>query len=347
MKSVEGMEESKKPSGAPSSLSVAPVDRAREIIRHESDALSALADALDESFDEAIDVILNCPGRVIISGVGKSGIVGRKMAATLLSTGTPALFLHPTEGVHGDLGAILPDDVVILISNSGESSEIVGLLPAVRALGAKVIAITGRGDSSLASAADLVLTCSVEREADPHNLIPTTSTAAQLALGDALALVVLEQRGLDRDDLAKRHPAGVIGRRLTLKVADLMTPAPDDPRVRADETFREALFELTGKRLGAVSVVDDGGILVGIITDGDVKRLLERFERQKRSIDALMDTGVKEIMIHEPKRVTEDTRAIDALRFMESHQISQIPVVDSGGIVVGMLRLLDLVKAGL
>lgn len=331
----------------PASTAATPIDRAREIILHESSTLARLAESLDESFGEVVELLLECSGRVVISGVGKSGLVGRKIAATLLSTGTPALYLHPTEGVHGDLGAILPDDVVILISNSGESSEILGLMPAVRSLGSKVIAITGNRSSSLANAADYVLECRVEKEADPHNLIPTASTAAQLALGDALALVLLEQRGLDQDDLAKRHPAGAIGRRLTLRVVDIMHPAPDDPRVRDNETFREALFELTGKRLGAVSVVDESGILTGIITDGDIKRLLESFEKEKRSIDQLMETSVRDIMIHDPKRITEGTRATDALRFMESHQISQIPVVDAENRVTGMLRLLDLVKAGL
>ncbi len=321
--------------------------RAKNIIRHEADTLRALAESLDATFDKAVELILNCRGRVIVCGVGKSGIIGRKIAATLISTGTPALFIHPTEGVHGDLGAILPDDIVILISNSGESNEITGLLPAIRTIGTKVIAITGKSGSSLATSADLVLLCKIEKEADPYNLIPTASTAAQLALGDALALVILEQRGLGRDDLAMRHPAGSIGRRLTLKVSDLMTPSPDDPRVRQGDTFREALFELTAKHLGAVSVIDQDDTLKGIITDGDIKRLLEKAEVEKRSIDQLMETGVGDIMIVDPRRITESTRAIDALRFMESHQISQIPVVDSEGKVVGMLRLLDLVKAGL
>jgi arabinose-5-phosphate isomerase len=328
-------------------IPVTPLGRAKEIILCEADSLRALAETLGDTFDNAVRAILKCPGRVVVSGVGKSGIIGRKIAATFLSTGTPALFLHPTEGVHGDLGAILPDDVSILISNSGESSEILGLMPGIKAIGAKVIVITGRPESSLATMADMVLPCKVEREADPHNLIPTASTAAQLALGDALALVVMERRGLGKDDLAKRHPAGSIGKRLTLKVSDIMTLAPDDPRVKDSEAFREALFELTAKRLGAVSVVDGNERLKGIITDGDIKRLLERAEKEKQSIDSLMETGVGKIMIHDPKRITESTRAYDALRFMEQHQISQIPVVDSDGKVVGMLRLLDLVKAGL
>ncbi|HDS30529.1 MAG TPA: KpsF/GutQ family sugar-phosphate isomerase [Firmicutes bacterium] len=326
---------------------VSPRDLARSVIMHESSALSALADSLDETFDMVVDILLKCRGRIVVSGVGKSGIIGRKIAATLLSTGTPAMYLHPTEGVHGDLGAILFNDVVILISNSGESSEILGLIPAIKALGSQIIAITGNPESSLAKSSDKVLLCKVEREADRHNLIPSASTAAQLALGDSLALVLLELRGYDRDDLAMRHPAGAIGRRLTLKVADLMHPAPEDPRVHLGDTFREALFELTAKRLGAVSVVENGGKLAGIITDGDIKRLLEKFEKDRRSIDELMDTGVGEIMIHDPKRITESTRAIDALRFMENHQISQIPVVNSESVVVGMLRLLDLVRAGL
>jgi arabinose-5-phosphate isomerase len=328
-------------------VSITPRDRAKEIIHIESEALNGLADSLDESFDTAVNEIMKCHGRVVVSGVGKSGIIGRKIAATFLSTGIPALFLHPTEGVHGDLGAILPDDVVILISNSGESSEILSLMPGIRAIGAKVIAITGRAGGSLANTSDLVLLCKIEREADPHNMIPTASTAAQLALGDALALVVMERRGLSRDDLARRHPAGSIGKRLTLKVSDIMTSAPHDPRVRNNETFRESLFELTAKRLGAVSVVDADGKLMGIITDGDIKRFLEIHEKEKRSIVQLMEMNVNDIMIVNPKRITACTQAYDALTFMEKHQISQIPVVDNAGKVVGMLRLLDLVKAGL
>jgi arabinose-5-phosphate isomerase len=327
--------------------SIPPRERARRIIRHESDALASLADTLDQTFDAVISALMECRGRVVVSGVGKSGLVGRKISATFLSTGTPALFLHPTEGMHGDLGAILPDDLVLLISNSGESSEILGLVPAIRAIGARMIAMTGNPHSSLARFADYVLTCHVAAEADHHNLVPTASTSAQLAMGDALALVLLEQKGDSPDDLARLHPGGAIGRRLTLKVSDLMHPAPEDPRVRSEGTFREALFELTGKRLGAVSVVAADGQLLGIITDGDIKRLLERAERDKRSIDSLMETAVRDIMISNPKRVAEKTRAIEALRYMESHQISQIPVVDASGKVVGMLRLLDLVRAGL
>lgn len=320
---------------------------ARRVILLEAEALKSLADSLDKSFDDVVETIQSCSGRVVISGVGKSGLVGRKIAATLLSTGTPALFLHPTEGVHGDLGAILPDDIVVLISNSGESGEILGLIPGIRAIGARIIAITGREDSSLARIADLTLICRVEREADELNLVPTASTTAQLALGDALAIVLLEQRGETIDDLAKRHPAGAIGRRLTLKVTDLMHPAPDDPRVPDDGTFRQALFELTAKRLGAVSVVGANGELTGIITDGDIKRFLERAEKTRLSIENLMETPVRDLMISNPKRITESTKAIEALRFMEGHQISQIPVVDNAGKVVGMLRLLDLVKAGI
>jgi arabinose-5-phosphate isomerase len=324
-----------------------PRESARRIIRQEADALISLADSLDGSFDEAIHELLECHGRIVVTGVGKSGLIGRKIAATLLSTGTPALFLHPTEGAHGDLGAILPSDLVILISNSGESSEILGLIPAIRAIGAKTIAITGNAMSALGRASDFVLPCHVDKEADPHNLVPSSSTSAQLALGDALALVLLECRGETIDDLARRHPAGAIGRRLTLKVSDLMHPTPEDPRVPVDGHFRQALYELTDKRLGAVSVVGDGGILEGIITDGDIKRLLEKAEREKESIESLMETSVRDIMIVGPKRVQVSTRAIEALRFMEGHQISQIPVVDGGDKVVGMLRLLDLVRAGL
>jgi arabinose-5-phosphate isomerase len=339
----EGMEEKKSISLDKSS----PRDIAKRVIRHEADALKHLADSLDETFDQAVEALLNCRGRVVVCGVGKSGIIARKISATLLSTGTPALFLHPTEGVHGDLGAILPDDIVVLISNSGESSETLNVIPAIKAIGVVLIAITGKPESTMACSADLVLTCYVAREADELNLIPTASTSAQLALGDALAIALLEQRGENADDMARRHPAGAIGRRLTLKVSDLMHKAPDDPRVRSGGTFREALFELTGKRLGAVSVVEDNGQLLGIITDGDIKRLLEIAEKEKRSIDSLMDTAVEKMMIRDPKRIPENILGTDALHYMDEHQISQIPVVDNTGKVVGMLRLLDLVRAGL
>jgi arabinose-5-phosphate isomerase len=323
------------------------LDFAREIITRESDTLRDLADSLDSEFEKAVEMVLNCNGRVVISGVGKSGIIGRKISATLLSTGTPAMFLHPTEGVHGDLGAILPVDIVILISNSGESSEILSLLPALRALGVKVIAMTGKPESTLSRESILTLKCCITREADEHNLIPTSSTAAQLAMGDALALTIMKQRGLGSDDLAARHPGGSIGKRLLLNVSDLMTASPDDPKVSAESVFRDALFELTGKHLGAVSVVDNDGMLKGIITDGDVKRLLEKAEKEKKSIEHMMETGVTEIMIRDPKRLTEKTKAVEALQYMESNQISQIPVVDSSGKVCGMLRLLDLVKSGM
>lgn len=323
------------------------IETGRQVILHESETLRKLADSLDESFDKAVKAILSCQGRVVVSGVGKSGIIGRKIAATLLSTGTPAMFLHPTEGVHGDLGAVLPDDVVILISNSGESNEIMELFPALRSLGVNVIALTGKTESSLGKSAGVVIRTAIERECDEHNLIPTASTSAQLAMGDALALAVMQKRGLGEADLARRHPAGSIGKRLTLKVSDIMTHSPDDPRVRDNGAFREALFELTAKRLGAVSVVDDDGFLKGIITDGDIKRLLERAEKEGRSIEYLMDMPVTEIMIVGPKRITDGTMAIDALQYMEKHQISQIPVVCSEGRVCGMLRLLDLVKSGM
>ena len=336
-----------KPRASAKAHTASPADTGRRVIAHESDTLKILADSLDENFDKIVELILKCPGRVVVSGVGKSGIIGRKISATFLSTGTPSMFLHPTEGVHGDLGAILPDDVVILISNSGESDEIMSLMPALKTLGVTLVGITGKPHSSLGKSVGYILSYEIDNEADKHNMIPTASTAAQLALGDALAIAAMEGRGLNQDDLARRHPGGSIGKRLTLKVSDLMTASPDDPRTRVEGSFREALFELTGKRLGAVSVVDNEGFLKGIITDGDIKRLLEKAEKNRQSIDSLMDTKVTEIMIHNPRRITEGTMAIDALRFMESHQISQIPVVCSEGKVCGMLRLLDLVKSGM
>ncbi len=324
------------------------IEKAKEVIEVERESLEYLKGLIDDEFLRAVDAILETPGRVIVSGLGKSGLIGRKIAATFLSTGTPATFLHPTEGVHGDLGAVMRGDIVLLISNSGENREIHQLIPAIRTLGNKIIAMTGRPNSSLAKKADLVLLTTVPREADPNGLAPTASCAAQLALGDALAIALELKRGFSRSDYARLHPGGTLGKRLLLKVSDLMHSGDDLPQVGIESTFKEALFELTNKRMGAVAIIgnsgDDAGKLVGIITDGDIKRLLEGAEG---SISDLMGIPVGEIMIKTPKSARHDAPAFDTLKIMEDLQISQLPVVDDERRLVGMLRLLDLIGAGL
>jgi arabinose-5-phosphate isomerase len=324
------------------------IEKAKEVIEIEREALERLKEFIDDGFIQVVDAILGTSGRVIVSGLGKSGYIGRKIAATFLSTGTPAAFLHPTEGVHGDLGAIMKGDIVLLISNSGENREMHDLIPAIKILGNKIIAMTGRPTSSLAKQADYVLRTTVDREADPNGLAPTASCASQLALGDALAVALELKRGFSRSDYARLHPGGTLGKRLLLKVSDLMHKGDALPKVTIDATFKEALFELTNKRMGAVAIIGVGGNdndkLLGIVTDGDIKRLLEK---ATGSIDDLMGIPVADVMIKTPKSVREDAPAFDTLRLMQETQISQLPVVDKDRNLVGMLRLLDLIGAGL
>ena len=324
------------------------IEKAKEIIEIEREGLAHLKGLINDEFLRTVDAILATPGRVIISGLGKSGIIGRKIAATFLSTGTPAAFIHPTEGLHGDLGAVMRGDIMLFISNSGENREIHTLIPTIHALGNKIIAMTGRANSSLAKNADFVLLTTVPREADPNGLAPTASCIAQLALGDALAIALELKRGFSRSDYARLHPGGALGRRLLLKVSDLMHSGDALPHVGIDATFKEALFELTNKRMGAVGITgitgDDKGKLMGIITDGDIKRLLEKAEG---SISDLMRIPVADIMIKTPKSARQDAPAFDTLKYMEDLQISQLPVVDENRMLVGMLRLLDLIGAGL
>ncbi len=324
------------------------IEKAKEVIEIEREALEQLKGYLDDEFLKVVEEILVTKGRVIISGVGKSGIIGRKIAATFLSTGTPAAFLHPTEGAHGDLGAVMKGDIVLLISYSGENRELHDLIPTIRELGIKIIALTGRADSTLAKRSDFVLLTTIKREADPNGLAPTASCASQMALGDALAIALELKRGFSRSDYARLHPGGTLGRQLLLKVSDLMHSGDDLPNVGIDATFKEALFELTNKRMGAVGIVghqgDEAGKLLGIITDGDLKRVLENAEGSISDLNAI---PVADIMIKTPKSARHDSPAFDTLKYMENLQISQLPVVDSNHKLVGMLRLLDLIGAGL
>lgn len=317
------------------------LERARFVLKTESDAVAAVAERLDESFLKAIELIESCQGRVVVAGVGKSGLVGRKIAATLASTGTPALFLHPAEGAHGDLGMLVNKDVVILLSNSGETREILDLLPWIKRIGASIISMIGRHNSNLAKFSDVVLDVSVEREACPHNLAPTASTAAQLALGDALAIVLLQRRNFQPEDFAVLHPGGSLARQL-LRVEDVMHSGAENPVVRAGAGMADAIGEISSKAMGAVNVVDEDGILLGIITDGDLRRALSK-------MPDILSRKVEEVMTRDPITICVGKMAAEAIAIMENRpsQIAVVPVVDDKGAPVGMVRLHDLVRAGL
>ena len=313
------------------------IDRARAVIRAEADAVSALESRLDDSFVAAVELIVLAPGRVIVSGIGKSGIIGRKLAGTLTSTGTPAIFLHPVDGLHGDLGIVGRDDVAILISKSGETSELAGLIEQLCRMGVGIIAMTGRTDSSLARAAQIVLDCSVTEEACPFDLAPTTSTTATLAMGDALAVALLERRGFTREDFARLHPGGALGRKLTLRVADVMLTA-DVPSLPTTATMREAVVQLA-KRRGTVPILDADRRVVGVITAGDLTRLIEKTSN-------FLEIPVSQVMNRRPKLTRPDVLASAAVFEMEAHGIMAMPVVSENRVLDGIVHLHDLMRAG-
>jgi arabinose-5-phosphate isomerase len=328
---------------------VAPHVRGKQVLLEESRALQALAERLDERFDQAVERILECRGRIVLTGMGKHGIVARKIAATLASTGTPAFFMHPAEGRHGDLGMISSEDLVIAVSNSGNTEEVLGCLPYFKRNQNFLIAMTGNLQSELARYADLVLDIGVEREVCPLNLAPTTSTTVAMAMGDALAVVLLERRGFHAEDFALRHPSGTLGKRLLLKVTDVMKP-DRNPIIHYKARFEEAIAEITSKQCGAVSVVDDEGRLVGIITDGDLRRIFQREAQQaRRTVAEVLDRPVEDLMTKNPSYVFADTLAAQALNMMEHgpRKIFVLPVLDEQRRPIGMVHLHDLVSAGL
>jgi arabinose-5-phosphate isomerase len=311
----------------------------REVIELEADALARLAGRIDGQFARACQTVLACTGRVVVTGMGKSGHIGGKIAATLASTGTPSFFVHPGEASHGDLGMIQPNDVVIAISNSGETAEILTILPIIKRMGAKLIALTGRADSSLARQADAMLFAGVEREACPHNLAPTASTTAALAIGDALAVALLKSRGFTREDFARSHPAGALGRRLLLYVSDIMHKDRETPLVEESASLREALLEMTGKGLGMTGIVDKDRRLTGILTDGDLRRILNR------GVD-VHSARITEVMVRNPKVARPDMLAAEAVQMMETLKINGLFVVDETQRVLGALNMHDLLRAG-
>jgi arabinose-5-phosphate isomerase len=311
---------------------------ARQTFAIEAAAVQALGQRVGSSFVQAIERLLACRGRVVVMGMGKSGHIGRKIAATLASTGTPAMFVHPGEASHGDLGMITGQDVLLAISNSGQSEELTGLLPALRRQQVALIALTGNLDSELARHADVVLDCSVEQEACPLNLAPTASTTAQLAMGDALAVALLDARGFRAEDFARSHPGGALGRRLLTHVSDVMRSGAAVPQVGLRAPFTELMREMSSKGLGASAVVDDQGQVCGVFTDGDLRRLVEKGQ-DLRSLCA------QEVMHPSPRTVRADALAAQAAAIMEQHRITSVLVVDENGRLMGALNSNDLMRA--
>ena len=318
------------------------IEQAKQVLRMEADAIEALISRINGEFTKAATMILEGKGRVIVTGMGKPGHIGQKITATLLSTGTPAFFLHPAEGIHGDLGMVTKDDIVLAISNSGETPEIVNILAPIRRIGARIIAICGRENSTLAQNADIFLDAFVEKEACPLGLAPTTSTTVELALGDALAVVLMSARKFTPEDFAVFHPGGALGRKLLLKVEDIMHSGQENPTVTLSQTIKEALFVITAKGLGATSVVDDQGQLLGLITDGDIRRSLEKGHD-------FLNNKVETLMTANPRTISPDKLAAQALNIMESNKpkpITVLPVVNDKHHVIGMIHLTDLLRQG-
>ncbi|MBP6130647.1 KpsF/GutQ family sugar-phosphate isomerase [Thauera sp.] len=311
---------------------------ARRVLRIEADAVAALGARIGEEFERAVEIILARHGRVIVTGVGKSGHIGRKLAATLASTGTPAYFVHAAEAAHGDLGMITPEDVVIALSNSGSSEELLTIVPLVKRQGARLIAMTGKPDSPLAREADAHLDAGVAEEACPLNLAPTASTTAALALGDALSVALLDARGFAAEDFARSHPGGALGRRLLTHVGDVMRPAPAVPRVGSDAPLTQALLAMTAGGMGMTAVVDADEVPVGIFTDGDLRRALEK------GCD-VRSARVSEVMTRSPRSIAPGALAAEAAATMESMRISQLLVLDDAGRLAGALTTHDLMLA--
>ena len=315
------------------------LELALAVIDNEARSVAKLADRIGPDFVEACRHMLACEGRIVVTGMGKSGHIGNKIAATLASTGTPAFFVHPGEASHGDLGMITPKDVVLALSNSGETDELLTIVPIIKRQGVPMIAMTGNPNSTLGRNATVHLDVSVEEEACPLGLAPTSSTTATLAMGDALAVSLLEARGFTKEDFARSHPAGSLGRRLLLHIEDLMHAGERVPKVPVDESLSEALVEMTDKGLGMTAVVDNDGKVVGLFTDGDLRRALDK----GKDVHA---TGIREVMTREPTSIQPHMLAAEALQVMERKKINGLLVVDENGVLVGALNMHDLLRAG-
>jgi arabinose-5-phosphate isomerase len=311
---------------------------AARVLRMEADAILGLVAKLDARFERAVELLHACGGRVIVTGMGKSGIIGRKIAATLASTGCPSYFLHPAEGVHGDLGMVARGDVVLALSNSGETDEVLAILPPLKRLGVPIVLLTGNPQSTLARQCEVVLDVSVQEEACPMNLAPTSSTTAALAAGDALAMVLLELRGLRPEDYAALHPRGTLGWRALFRVADLMHTGEAVPRVRSDASLADAIVEMTKKRFGMTTVVDADGRLLGVITDGDLRRL-------HLKMPSIGGVSAGEVASTTPKTIAADDLAAKALEVMEAWAITSLIVPDAGGRPMGVIHMHDILRA--
>ena len=316
------------------------IKRAKEVLRIESEAISSLIERIGRDFQKAVELLHSCGGRIVVTGMGKGGIIGQKISATLSSIGRPSLWLHPAEAIHGDLGRVKRKDVVIAISNSGETEEILRLLPTIKKIGAKLISLTGNLKSTIAKNSDVVLDISVREEACPLGLVPTASTTAMLAMGDALAIAVLEKKGLKKEEFAFYHPGGNLGKRLLLKVKDIMRKGAANPIVKEDVLVKDVLLAITSARAGSASIINKKGILVGIFTDGDLRRHLER-------VPNLSVRKIKEVMTKNPTVIREDKLAAEALGILQSKKIDEVPVVNNKRKPVGLLDVQDLLKAGL
>ncbi len=319
------------------------IEQAKKVLRIEARAVEALIGRIDGRFEQTVDLILNCKGRVVVTGMGKSGLIGKKIAATLASTGTPALFLHPAEGVHGDLGMVTRGDTIIALSNSGETEELIRMLPSLKRLGIMIIALTGSRESTLAKNSDVVIDVGVEEEACPLGLAPTASTTATLAMGDALAVALLEKRGFKEEDFACFHPGGTLGKRLLLRVGDLMHTGAQIPAVSEETLIKDAIYEISSKKMGVTAVVNSAGELVGVISDGDLRRWMEKTEK---SGENLLTKKAKDIMTINPKITSKDALAAEAVALMEQNSITCLLVTGNSRRPDGVIHLHDLLKAG-
>jgi len=317
------------------------LDIAKKVLKAEADAVFALIGKLNSNFEKSVDIIYKSKGRVVVTGMGKSGLVGKKIAATLASTGTPAFFLHPAEAIHGDIGMVTADDVIIAISNSGETEEIVGLIPFLKRFNVSLISMTGNSDSTLSKAADVNLDISVKEEACPMGVVPTASTTATLAMGDAVAVALLMKRGYKEEDFAFFHPGGSLGKKLFVKVKDLMHTGDALPLVSKNTPMTKAVVEISSKRLGVTIVVNSKNKIAGIITDGDLRRGIEKWGK------TVFDMKAGEVMTKNPKTISEDELAAKALSIMESKAITSLAVPDKAGKAKGIIHLHDILKQGI
>lgn len=316
------------------------IEEAKKVLKIEARAIKNLISTIDRNFEKAVEIAASCKGRIVVMGMGKSGLVGKKIAATLASTGTPAFFLHPAEGILGDVGMMTEGDLVLALSHSGETEEIEKLLPVIRRMNLKLIAITGKPKSKLAKKSDLVINVKVEKEACPYNLVPTASTTAMLAMGDALAISLLKRKKFKKEDFARLHPGGILGKRLLLKVKDIMRKGKDNPVIHQEKTVREALLVMTKTRLGATSVIDGSGKLVGFFTDGDLRRRLQKDEK-------ILNKKIHTVMTKNPKTITHDILAIEAAKVMQEKKFDNIPVIDGKNYPIGIVDERDLLSQGI